>query len=309
MEQVRLDTLSPQAWPAASVTVGNFDGIHLGHQALVHEAVAGARAASGTSVVLTFEPHPSRVLSPDRAPASLMTLDQKAEVLAGLGVDRMAVLPFTRELSEQEPEAFARDVLAVCLGARRVVVGSNFRFGRGRGGDVVRLETLGHSLGFAVRAVEPVWHEGGPISSSRVREALARGAVASARDLLGRDFFVDGRVVRGDGRGRTIGVPTANLESLNEILPRAGVYAGRARTPDGVVRPAAINIGRRPTYEQQDTFALEAHILGFEGDLYGAPLRVAFVERLRDERKFPDTEALVAQIRADVAQALRILGT
>jgi riboflavin kinase / FMN adenylyltransferase len=308
MEQVRLDTLSPQAWPAASVTVGNFDGVHRGHQALVHEAVAGARAASGTSVVLTFDPHPSRVLSPDRAPASLMTLHQKAEVLAGLGVDRMAVLPFTRELSEQEPEAFARDVLAVCLGARLVVVGRNFRFGRGRGGDVPRLEILGRSLGFAVRAVDPVWHEGGPISSSRVREALARGAVASARDLLGRDFFVDGTVVRGDGRGRTIGVPTANLETPNEIRPRAGVYAGRVRTPDGVTRPAAVNIGRRPTYAQ-DTFTIEAHILGFDGDLYGASLRVAFVERLRDERKFPDTEALVAQIRADIAQALGILGS
>lgn len=307
MEQVRLDSLAPRAWPAASVTLGNFDGVHRGHQALVREAVAGARAACGTSVVLTFDPHPSRVLSPDRAPASLMTLDQKAEVLSGLGLDRLAVLPFTRELSEQEPDAFARDVLARALGARLVVVGSNFRFGRGRAGDVTRLRALGHSLGFAVRAVEPVWLEGGPISSSRVREALARGAVAPARDLLGRDFFVDGRVVRGDGRGRTIGVPTANLEPLNEILPRAGVYACRVRTPDGVSRPAAVNIGRRPTFGQ-DAFTLEAHILGFEGDLYGAALRVAFVERLRDERKFPDTGALVAQIRGDIAQVLRMLG-
>jgi riboflavin kinase / FMN adenylyltransferase len=307
MEQVRLDTLSPQAWPAASVTVGNFDGVHRGHQALVREAVTGARAASGTSVVLTFDPHPSQVLSPDRAPASLMTLEQKAEVLSGLGVDCLAVLPFTRELSEQEPEAFAREVLAVALGARLVVVGSNFRFGRGRAGDVTRLLALGRSLGFAVRGVEPVWHEGAPISSSRVREALARGAVGAARDLLGRDFFVDGRVVRGDGRGRTIGVPTANLEAVNEIRPRAGVYAARVRTPEGVVRSAVVNIGRRPTYDQ-DTFTIEAHLLDFAGDLYGAHLRVAFVERLRDERKFPDSEALVAQIRDDIARARPILG-
>ncbi len=307
MEQVRLGTLSPQAWPAASVTVGNFDGVHRGHQALVREAVAGARAASGTSVVLTFDPHPSQVLSPDRAPASLMTLDQKAEILSGLGVDRVAVLPFTRELSEQEPEAFAREVLAVALGARLVVVGSNFRFGRGRAGDVTRLLALGRSLGFAVRAVEPVWHEGAPISSSRVREALARGAVASARDLLGRDFFVDGRVVRGDGRGRTIGIPTANLEALNEIRPRAGVYAARVRTPEGMARPAVVNIGRRPTYDG-DTFTFEAHLLDFTGDLYGSHLRVAFVERLRDERKFADSEALVAQIQADIARARPILG-
>jgi len=236
-----------------------------------------------------------------------MTLDQKAELLAGLGVDRLAVLPFTRELSEQEPGAFAREVLSVALGARLVVVGSNFRFGRGRAGDVRRLDALGGSLGFAVRVVEPVWHEGAPISSSRVREALARGAVDSARDLLGRDFFVDGRVVRGDGRGRSIGIPTANLEAVNEICPRAGVYACRVRTPDGADRPAVVNLGRRPTFDQ-DTLTLEAHVLDFEGDLYGAPLRVAFVERLRDERRFPDPDALVAQIRADIARARRRFG-
>jgi riboflavin kinase/FMN adenylyltransferase len=306
MERVRLDKLSPRGWAGTAVTVGNFDGVHRGHQALVREAVSGARAASGTAVALTFDPHPSRVLSPERALASLMTLDQKAEVLAGLGVDRLAVLPFTREVAEKTPEAFAREVLAVALGARLVVVGSNFRFGRAREGDVGQLEALGRALGFAVRAVEPVWHAGGPISSSRVREALARGAVASARELLGRSFFVDGLVMRGDGRGRGMGIPTANLEVVNETLPRAGVYACRVRLPDGAELAAVANLGRRPTFGGEAT-TLEAHLLDFEGDLYGADLRVAFVERLRDERRFPGPDALVAQIRADVAEARRVL--
>lgn len=306
MEQVRLDSLSPRGWPAVSVTVGNFDGVHRGHQALVGEAVAAAREASGTAVVLTFDPHPSRVLSPQRALASLMTVDQKAEVLGGLGVDRLAVLPFTRELSEKSAEAFAQEVLADGLGARRVVVGSNFRFGRARQGDVGQLEALGRTLGFSVRAVEPVFHLGGPISSSRVREALARGEVASARELLGRSFFVDGVVIRGEGRGRVLGIPTANLEVANETLPGAGVYACRVRLADGASRPAVANLGRRPTFGGGGP-TLEAHLLDFKGDLYGHRLRVAFVERLREERRFPAPDALVAQIRADVAEARRVL--
>ena len=307
MEQVRIDTLSPRGWPAVSVTVGNFDGVHRGHQALVGEAVSAAHEASGTAVVLTFDPHPSRVLSPERALTSLMTVDQKAEMLAGLGADRLAVLPFTREVSEKSPEAFAREVLAHALGARQVVVGTNFRFGRGREGDVAGLTALGGSLGFAVRAVEPVWHREGPISSSRVREALARGEVAPAREMLGRPFFVDGVVTRGEGRGRGLGIPTANLDVVNETLPRAGVYACRVGMPDGAERSAVANLGRRPTFGGEAT-TLEAHLLDFEGDLYGHRLRVAFLERLRDERRFPGPEALVAQIRADIAEARRTLG-
>jgi len=307
MEQVRLDTLSPRGWPAVSVTVGNFDGVHRGHQALVGEAVSAAREASGTAVVLTFDPHPSRVLSPERALTSLMTVDQKAEMLAGLGADRLAVLPFTREVSEKSPEAFAREVLVQALGARQVVVGTNFRFGRGREGDVAGLTALGGSLGFAVRAVAPVWHREAPISSSRVREALARGEVAPAREMLGRPFFVDGVVTRGEGRGRGLGIPTANLDVVNETLPRAGVYACRVGLPDGAERAAVANLGRRPTFGGEAT-TLEAHLLDFEGDLYGHRLRMAFLERLRDERRFPGPDALVAQIRADIAEARRTLG-
>jgi riboflavin kinase/FMN adenylyltransferase len=308
MEVVRLDSLEPRGWPEPALAVGNFDGVHRGHQALVALAVRDARAAHGTSVVLTFDPHPSRVLSPDRAPASLMTLGQKAEILAGLGVDRLAVLPFTVELSRREPEEFARDVLQRALGARVVVVGSSFRFGRGRAGDLATLRRLGEALGFRVHGQRPVIARGGPISSTRIREALSRGDVEAARDFLGRRFFVDGAVVKGDGRGRQIGIPTANLAVANETIPGGGVYAcwsrvmGDASSP----RPAAVNVGHRPTFGGGRT-TVEAHILDYEGDLYGRTLRVEFEERLREERKFADAESLVAQIRKDIGEARRVL--
>jgi riboflavin kinase / FMN adenylyltransferase len=308
MEVVRLESLEPRGWPEAALAVGNFDGLHRGHQALVALAVRDARAAGGTSVVLTFDPHPSRVLSPDRAPASLMTLDQKAEILAGLGVDRLAVLPFTAELSRRAPEDFARDVLQRALGARVVVVGSSFRFGRGRTGDLAMLRRLGDALGFRVHGQRPVIARGGPISSTRIREALARGDVDAARDFLGRRFFVDGVVVRGEGRGRRIGIPTANLDVANETVPGGGVYAcwcrvlGDASAP----RPAAVNVGRRPTFGGGVT-TVEAHLLDFDADLYGRTLRVEFEARLREERKFPGAEALVAQIRSDIVEARQVL--
>ncbi len=308
MQRVRLESLEPRGWPAPVVTVGNFDGVHRGHQALVAAAVLGARSTGGVSVVLTFDPHPSRVLSPDRAPEALMTVDQKEELLSRLGVDRLALLPFTTEISRLAPEEFARRVLQRALGARRVVVGSNFRFGRGRAGDIALLRRLGDELGFEAQAVEPVWHEGAPISSTRIREALARGAVGAARELLGRAFFVDGEVVLGDGRGKLLGVPTANLALRNETLPRPGVYAATCRLlPAGGPRAAVVNLGRRPTFGGGET-TLEAHLLDFSGDLYGAILRVEFQERLRDERRFDGPEALVKQIRDDIEAARAVLG-
>ncbi len=308
MEVVRLDSLEPRGWPEPALAVGNFDGVHRGHQALVALAVRDARASNGTSVVLTFDPHPSRVLSPDRAPASLMTLDQKAEILAGLGVDRLAVLPFTVELSRREPEEFARDVLQHALGARVVVVGSSFRFGRGRSGDLATLRRLGEALGFRVHGQRPVIARGGPISSTRIREALSRGDVEAARDFLGRRFFVDGTVVKGEGRGRQIGIPTANLDVVNETIPGGGVYACwcRVREDDAPTRPAAVNIGRRPTFGG-GVVTVEAHVLDYEGDLYGRGLHVEFEQRLREESRFPNAEALVAQIRRDIADARRVL--
>jgi riboflavin kinase / FMN adenylyltransferase len=311
MERVRLDTLAPRGWPLPAVTVGNFDGVHRGHQSLVAEAVAQARTGGGTAVALTFDPHPSRVLSPDRAPSSLMTLDQKEEALAALGIDRLAVLPFTFELSREPAADFARRVLREALGARVVVVGEGFRFGRGREGDLALLTGLGRTLGFEVRGTSPVFHEGAPISSTRIREALARGAVRAAKEMLGRPFFVDGAVVRGAGRGRTLGLPTANIEVVNETLPARGVYACRCRVipPHGdpeAAHPAVVNIGHRPTFGGGG-LSVEAHLLDFEADLYGRSLRVLFEERLREERPFPDADALVRQVRDDIGRARMLL--
>jgi riboflavin kinase/FMN adenylyltransferase len=309
MERVRLDTLAPCGWPEPAVTVGNFDGVHRGHQSLVAEAVRQARARSGTAVALTFDPHPSRVLSPDKAPSTLMTLEQRAEVLAALGVDRLAVLPFTFELSRESAADFARTVLRDALGARVVVVGESFRFGRGREGDLALLARLGQSLGFDVQGTKPVFHEGAPISSTRIREALSGGAVARAREMLGRSYFVDGAVVRGLGRGKTIGLPTANLEVVNETLPARGVYACWCRVlgdGEGARRPAVVNIGHRPTFGS-GALSVEAHLLDFQGEIYGRTVRAEFYERLREERTFAGPEALLRQVGDDVARARRML--
>jgi riboflavin kinase/FMN adenylyltransferase len=309
MERVRLDALAPCGWPEPAVTVGNFDGVHLGHQSLAAETVRQARARGGTAVALTFDPHPSRVLSPDRAPSTLMTLDQRAEALAAIGIDRLAVLPFTFELSRESAADFARKVLRDAMGARVVVVGQGFRFGRGREGDLAGLARLGQSLGFEVVGTAPVIHEGAPISSTRIREALARGAVAPARAMLGRRFFVDGTVGAGAGRGRKIGLPTANLAVLNETLPARGVYAAWCREAAGggaTRHPAVVNIGHRPTFGG-GALSVEAHLLDFEGDLYGRVLRVEFEERLREERTFDGPEALLRQVRDDIGRARRML--
>jgi riboflavin kinase/FMN adenylyltransferase len=306
MDRVRIERLSPLGWPSPAVTVGNFDGVHRGHQALVSAAVARARETSGLSVVLTFDPHPARVLGPGRAPAALTTLPQKEELLALLGVDRLAVLPFDAGVARLSPEAFAREVLQGTLGARHVVVGESVRFGHRREGDAVALAALGAELGFSVRAQPPVLDEGSPVSSSRVRDELARGDVRASRSLLGRPYFVDATVVRGDGRGRTIGVPTANLLPENEILPAQGVYAARCRVPDGAFWPAVVNLGHRPTFRGEH-LTVEAHLIDFDGDLYGARVRLEFHERLRGEQRFDGKEALVARIRVDVAQARTLL--
>jgi riboflavin kinase / FMN adenylyltransferase len=304
-----------RAWEAAGpsrrpvVAVGNFDGVHRGHQTLLQAARDRAARHGGTVVVLTFEPHPARVVSPERAPSRLMTLEQKGEVLAGLGVDVLALLPFTGALAEKTADDFARLVLSECLHAEGVVVGENFRFGRGRAGTLQDLQRLGAELGFATIGVPPVLLDGQPVSSSRVRDALAAGDVTLAASLLGRPYSIEGDVVQGEGRGRTLGVPTANLRPVNETLPALGVYACRCRVAAGEApRPAVANLGHRPTFGPGET-TVEAHVLDFEGDLYGRRLRLEFVDRLRAERAFGSPEALREQIGRDREDARRLLET
>jgi riboflavin kinase/FMN adenylyltransferase len=307
MEIVRLGAPGQPARASPAVAIGNFDGVHLGHQALVRAAVEDARAADGTAMVLTFDPHPARVVAPERAPRTLLTIEQRAELLAELGIDVVAVLGFDQAVAALSPEEFASLVLVRGLGAKVVVVGERFRFGRGRAGDVALLARLGTESGFRVHALPVVLWDGQPVSSSRIREALALGDVVLATQLLGRPFFVDGHVVKGDGRGRQLGVPTANLETRNECLPANGVYAAWARiAKQGEPWPAVVNLGRRPTFEGKGG-SLEAHLLGFDGDLYGSLLRLAFVRRLRDERRFAGAAELVEQIRRDIEDARAIL--
>jgi riboflavin kinase/FMN adenylyltransferase len=310
MERVRLEPGGARERAHGSaVAVGNFDGVHRGHQALVVAAVSRARTAGEAAVVLTFDPHPAAVLRPHAAPAALTTLAQKEELVAALGVDRLVVVPFDARLAALAPEAFATEVLQQSVGARHVVVGESFRFGRGRAGDPRALEELGRTRGFGVEVVPPVMEEGRPISSSRVREALAGGRVDDAQRLLGHPYFVDGVVVRGDARGRTLGFPTANLSPEPQILPARGVYAAQCRLADGNERPAVVNVGERPTFGG-GRVTLEAHLIGFDGDLYDARLRVSFRHFLRAEQRFASAEALVAQIRADVdAARARLPGT
>jgi riboflavin kinase/FMN adenylyltransferase len=308
MRRLRLQSFEPLGWPEPAVTVGNFDGVHLGHQALARTIVEEVGRSGGTAVALSFEPHPSVVLAPDRAPATLTTVDQKGELLGDLGVERLALIPFTREFSDLPPEEFARKVLRDCLRARLVAVGTGFRFGRGRGGDLDLLRRLGADWGVEVRGVLPVLHEGTAISSSRIREALARGALVAVNAMLGRRFFVDGVVVAGDGRGRGLGFPTANLEAYNETFPGSGVYAGFCRELHGASSPwpAVVNIGHRPTFGGGRRTA-EAHLLDYSGDLYGRSMRWEFEARLRDERRFSGAGELAAQIRLDIATARRAL--
>jgi len=306
MHLVRLETLTPLGLASPAVTIGNFDGVHRGHQALVRETVARARTTGGVSVALTFDPHPAQVLGRARVPAELTTLEQKSELLEALGTDVLAVLPFTRAVAALTPEAFAREVLAGAVGARHVVVGDTFRFGHRQAGNAFLLAALGTALGFSVQAVPPVLDEGRPVSSSRVREALAAGNVAHAGALLGRPYFVDGVVVEGDRRGRTIGFPTANLDPGEGLLPARGVYAGPCRLSDGRAPLAVVNVGQRPTFGGR-TVTVEAHLLDFAGDLYGERLRLSFAAHLRDEQRFDGVDALVAQIRRDVERARALL--
>jgi riboflavin kinase/FMN adenylyltransferase len=299
-----LESFPPDARPSV-VALGVFDGVHLAHRAILDTAVARARSVGATPVACTFDPHPAEVLQPDRAPQPITTLEERLDLIAETGIQVGVVVPFTAALAAMEPETFVTDVLAGALGAREVVVGFNHRFGRGARGDARLLSEAGARVGLRAEIVPPLDVEGMPVSSSTIRAALQRGDLPTATRLLGRPYFVMGRVVEGAGRGRTLGFPTANVEAKRPLLTPPGVYACRMHV-DGGVRGAVVNAGVRPTFGEQ-LFTIEAHLLDFEGDLYGRRVRLDFVARLREERKFSGIEALRAQIAADVDAARRAL--
>ena len=287
------------------LALGNFDGLHRGHVKIVERIQRGALERGGTSVVLTFDPHPPRVLRPDKAPSLLMTKAQKLDALARAGVQGAAVVRFTREMSQWEPDAFVRTVLVEWLRVAEVWVGADFLFGRNRSGNFTLLKSLGAQYGFRTEKIDPIRYKDFVVSSTRIRRLVGEGRVDEAGALLGHHYALDGVVVEGAKRGREMGFPTANLATDNELIPPHGVYA-TAVTVDGAFYPSVTNIGQRPTFGEQLATTIEAHLIGRTLDLYGKTVRLAFVQRLRDERKFPDLEALQDQIAADVRRAARL---
>lgn len=294
-------------WHQPVLALGNFDGLHRGHMKIIDRVRRRAGERGGTPAAMTFDPHPPRVVRPDKAPPLLMTKEQKIEALGRSGMQGVAVLRFTPEVSKWEPEVFVRAVLVEWLHVVEVWVGANFLFGHDRTGNYSVLRSLGARYGFRAEKIDPVRYKDFVVSSTRIRRLIAEGRVDEAGALLGHHYFIDGTIQRGAGRGRELGVPTANLRSINELSPPSGVYATTV-TIDGVLRPSITNIGMRPTFGDVESPVIETHIFDFDRDLYGRDVRVSFVQRLRDERAFPDVDALRAQIDADCRSARRLFG-
>ncbi len=299
-----LDALSQAAYANPVVALGNFDGVHLGHQAIFRHVRSRVQALQGTGMVLTFEPHPARVLRPEHAPPLLTTFDQKMQLIEAQGIDVGLRIPFTDRFAQQRPEAFIQEVLCRTIGARELVVGYDYRFGHERSGTVDHLQAAASTYGYDVTVVEAITVAGLIVSSSNIRKLVQRGEVEDAGHLLGRDYAIEGPVVEGFRRGRTIGYPTANVQSINEIVPQTGVYAVRA-TWRGACFDGVANVGYNPTFANEK-LSVEAHLFDFQADVYGETLRVAFVRKIRDERKFDSIDALVAQIAQDAERARAI---
>jgi riboflavin kinase/FMN adenylyltransferase len=290
-----------------AIAIGNFDGVHRGHAALIREARSLA-GPHGDAVVLTFDPHPVQVLAPHAAPPLITTPARKLELLAAAGADAVVVEPFTAELAALHADQFVAEVLAGACGARHVVVGADFTYGKSRGGNVETLAAAGVRHGFDVSIVAPVAVDGEVASSTRVRGYLRAGDPRRAAALLGRPYDIDGEVVRGAGRGKGLGVATANVRVDGELLASPGIYAVTLERVGGDPHPlpAVASLGTNPTFTDAGTLVLEVHVLDFDADLYGARVRVGFVERLRDEARFDSVDALLAQIAADITAARAI---
>jgi riboflavin kinase/FMN adenylyltransferase len=283
------------------LAIGVFDGVHLGHQAVV-------RSLRESCAALTFEPHPLAVIAPDRVPPRLTSLDQKFVLLQQLGTVAVVAVKFDDDLRKLTPAQFVDELARVFPELRRVAIGQNWSFGRNREGNAARLAELAAAHGFTVNVIPPVELDDAPVSSTRIRAAILERRFADAARLLGRSYAVTGDVVPGDQRGRTLGFPTANLANVVQLLPPRGVYAAHVRIDEEETsRPAVLNLGRRPTFTSNGTDSLEAHLLHFDGDLYGHSLEISNLTFLRDEKSFPGPDALKAQITEDVAKARELL--
>ena len=306
--------LAERPWPGqrAVITIGAYDGVHIGHRAVIEHVRERAAQLGALSTVVTFDRHPASVVRPESAPRLLTSNEQKMELLESTGIDAVVVVPFDAHQADESPEAFVERVLVGCLDTQVIVVGDDFHFGRHRDGNVVLLRKLGAEHDFEVEPLPLIERVDGveePVSSTAIRRALAGGDITRANEMLGRPFEACGPVVTGDQRGRLLGFPTANVEVSNAMsVPADGVYAGWYERPNGDVHPCAINLGRRPTfYEHADSSLLEAHLLDFDSDLYGEHARVRFAHFLRSERKFDGVDALIAQLAHDIDHARSLL--
>jgi riboflavin kinase/FMN adenylyltransferase len=301
---------SPEEWKArfsaanrpAVVTIGNFDGCHRGHQQILRRVVDQARATHALAAVLTFFPHPARVLRPAEAPALLETLDQRLAAIGTTGIEAVLVMPFNLELAHVSPDEFVQRILVETMATKSVLVGGNFRFGRGGAGDVELLAELGRRSGFRAEIVPPVAESGVVISSSAIRTAIREGRVEEARRMLGRPYALAGEIRTGTGQGRKLVVPTLNLLTEQEVLPKNGVYATEAVVAEKTYR-AATNVGTRPTFDGGAHITIESHLFDFSENLTSGPLEIRFWQRLRDERKFSGPAELREQVLKDIEQA------
>lgn len=295
----------PAPLPGAVVTVGNFDGVHPGHREIFRRVRSAAGKSGGASVVVTFIPHPLKVLAPERDFRLITTYSEKERLIAESGVDYLVTIPFSREFAALPAAVFVRDILIGRIGMKRLIIGYDYAFGRNREGGVDLLRRLGREMGFEVEVLEQIGDGETGFSSSMVRERIAAGDVRGVAPLLGRHFSVGGKVVHGLHRGRKIGFPTANIEAEEELLPTPGVYAVKVEW-EGNLRDGACNIGDNPTF-QGTRLTVEVHVLDFDGDLYGKSLRIHFIERVREERKYPDVLSLIEAIQDDVVRCRAIL--
>ena len=306
MQRLTLAGGIPETLRGSIVALGNFDGFHLGHQAVVGRAIQRGFHERRPVIVATFDPHPVRYFKPDVPPFRLTTLDQREQLFAHAGADAMLVFEFNAQLAATTSTDFISEILARQIGAAGVVTGDDFTYGKGRTGSVEELREVGSQHGIVAEAVAPVLIDGERVSSGRIREALVEGDIGHATHLLTRDFTIEGVVQRGDARGRELGYPTANLELGDYQRPKYGIYAVRVTLDDGTERPGVASLGVRPTFDPPREL-LEAHLFGFDGDLYGQKVGVALHAYIREERKFDGIEPLIAHMRDDEAKARQLL--
>jgi riboflavin kinase/FMN adenylyltransferase len=301
------DDPRPARWHQPVLALGNFDGMHRGHLKIIERVRRGAEERGATAVAMTFDPHPSKIVRPDKTPPLLMTHQQKIDAFARAGMNGVAIVRFTPELAQWDPETFVRTVLVEWLHVAEVWVGANFLFGHDRAGNFSTLRSLGARYGFRAEKIDPVRYKDFVVSSTRVRRLVTEGRVDEAGALLGHYYTLTGTVVQGQQRGTQLGFPTANICADNELIPPAGVYATTISV-DAAAHASITNIGTRPTFEAGEDTVIESHVLDFDRDLYGSKVKLGFVQRLRDEKKFDGADALKAQIEADRTRARELFG-